>query len=225
MCRYCWCFLACYSELAHLDSELGVRENYTVEPVAPSFKADGEKFVSPVIPKIVSESHWHSLFSRRSAAAAAGTVCRLYLSPDAVTKALALTWWPPTPSSLLPQRLRLKSCYRLKHLALLSERASSWCTQGDDRLEEGCGHWCPFGGHLVELRSRTPPWGLVPWIQLWHNSESDGKKRKQLGVHGPGEKEINPLVLSRKEMEEVFKKFTGRGWGEGGVGAKHPSVL
>jgi hypothetical protein len=33
--------------LAHLDSESGVRENHTVEPVAPSIKADGEETRQP----------------------------------------------------------------------------------------------------------------------------------------------------------------------------------
>jgi hypothetical protein len=58
--------------------------NHTVEPVAPSIKANGEETRQSINAQIVCESHRHSLFSRWSTAAA-GTVCgRLPWSQDAV---------------------------------------------------------------------------------------------------------------------------------------------
>ncbi len=54
--------------------------------MAPSIKADGEETRQPINPQIVCESLRHSLFSRRSTAAA-GAVCRLQWSQDAVSQA------------------------------------------------------------------------------------------------------------------------------------------
>ncbi len=58
--------------------------------MAPSIKADGEETRQSINPQILCESLRHSLVSRRSTAAA-GTVCRIQWSQDAVFQAQDLT--------------------------------------------------------------------------------------------------------------------------------------
>ncbi len=67
------------------------RSHHTVEPVAPSIKADGKETRQSINPQIVCESHRHSLLSGQSIAAA-GTERRLPCSQDAVSQAHGLTW-------------------------------------------------------------------------------------------------------------------------------------